>query len=133
MPKGKPPGKPFQKGNKLGKGRPRIPDDVKAIRKLSTVEVTRLISKFSGMTKLEIQNHLADESLPALELVVARIWLDALINGDYHRLEYLLGRSIGKVPDVHDLKSPGGVVILRPNGERVYMGVSPKEIEGEEE
>lgn len=118
----------FKKGNKFGKGRPPLSDDMKRLKKLTQTQVLTYVSKFGQLRKLDLQNHLQDQDLPIIELCFCKLWLEVLDKGDHTKLDFLLNRSIGKVKEVHEVSSQGGVMIVRPNGDKVFMGANPEEM-----
>jgi len=123
------PGRPFLKGNKFGKGRPRLSKEEKAFRKMTTAQIIDMISTFGAMTKDQLHEHVNKPAISMLELSFCKMWIDIVKNGDHSKFEFILNRAIGKVKEKHEINSTGGVMILRPNGEKVYMGANPEEIE----
>ena len=105
MPKGNPKGnpqnlKPWPKGvsgNPRGAG--LIGEDIRKARQLTASKFTEITTKYLGMTKEQLIEATKAPGTPALELMVAQIMSKAIINGDQTRLNFLLDRLIGKVPD----------------------------------
>lgn len=92
-------GRPFQKGNKMGKGRPRVPDELKAARKITRTEVEATLTRFVSMPFNEIKGIVERKEGTMLELMVASIISKGLATGDQQRLNFLLDRLVGKTPD----------------------------------
>ncbi len=91
--------KPFVKGQSGNPGgMPRIPDHLRHIASLSQNEVTKIVSKYARMTRVELQAAATAPETPMLEVAVASIFVQSAKNGDYARLSFLLDRAIGKVP-----------------------------------
>jgi hypothetical protein len=88
---------PFQPGNKLGKGRPKLPSDVKEARQFSKSEVDHSLSKFVVMTRDDLAKVKNDPESTLLDLALHSIFTHAINKGDHQRLEFILNRTIGKV------------------------------------
>ena len=90
---------PGQSGNPAGAK--RLPEDLQAVRKLSPGVLKTLIDKLSIMNAEEIKATMATGACNMLEMAVASIWVKAIEQGDYNRLNFILDRSrIGKVKEV---------------------------------
>ncbi len=89
------PWQPGQSGNPSG--RPRLPDELRAIRALTSLEVCKLVSKYARMSFSELEALLESKSIPVIELTIASIFAKAFESGDFTRLSFLLDRAIGKV------------------------------------
>lgn len=95
-----PRGRPFPKGvsgNPLGK--PKMAVELQKIRALNQTTFTATVNKFLSMTKDEVKAASKDPSTPVLELMVASVMSKAIEAGDQQRLNFLLDRIVGKVPD----------------------------------
>ena len=93
-------GRPFPKGvsgNPAGK--PKMAKDLQKIRVLNQSMFTELVNKYLGMTKEQILDAVKAPETPALELMIAQVMSKAIVNGDQVRLNFLLDRIVGKVPD----------------------------------
>lgn len=109
-------GKNFEPGNKVGKGRPPIPEDIKQARKLNQNEFERVANKFLYLTRDELKAALAQPTTTTIELMLGSIIAQAVQKGDHMRLEFMLNRLIGKVTDVVKLEVEPFVI------ERPYSG-----------
>lgn len=89
-------------------GRPKLPEDIKEARKLNKEEIERLLNSYLGLTQEELKSKLQDPKTPTLELLMARIVVEAIKKGDERRLDFLLNRLIGPVPKSLDVKSEDG-------------------------
>lgn len=103
--KKKPRGKPFKPGNKAakGKGRPSLPPEVKAAKKLTRAALEELLHRYVHMTKLELAARKKAEDASQLELMVIGIIEAGAKWGDSHRLNFLLDRLVGKVAEPVDI------------------------------
>jgi hypothetical protein len=103
---------PGQSGNP--KGAPNVPEDVKAIRRLTRSELDRLFNKFIFMTKTEIQRAVMDPAAPSLELWISSVIHKGVVEGDDRRMNSVFDRLLGKVKDhvEHSTKDGAPLVIL---------------------
>lgn len=86
-----------QSGNPSGQ--PKLPEDIKAARKLTTIEFERAVNKYLYQDKAAITKAAADPSTPVIELLITSILHKAVVLGDEKRLAFLLDRIIGKVKE----------------------------------
>lgn len=91
------PWKAGQSGNPGGK--PRIPEELRAIQPLSRPIITRIISKYGHMNREQLEIAFADPSTSAIDLAIIGVFMKCIQNGDPSRLTFLLDQSIGKVPN----------------------------------
>lgn len=96
---------PGQCGNP--NGRPRLPEDLKVVTKLSPAVLKALIDKIAA-TSLEDLQSLHEAGVTnkwgLLEATVVSIWMKALREGDHNRLNFILDRSrIGRVKESLDV------------------------------
>lgn len=99
MPKGHKPKVPFEKGNKFGKGRPKVPEDLKIARKLNKVELDSILNGLIFLPRQDVVNICRRPDTPMIVKMLGRICLYAEKNGDQWRTTFILDRLIGKVPD----------------------------------
>lgn len=104
-------GRNFRKGNPGGPGRPAVPEDERALRKVTHSEFERIANKYLFATKEEIKAATNDPKIVALELAIVSVIHKAVINGDGRMLELLLSRLIGKVALPVEHSGPGGGAI----------------------
>lgn len=67
----RPRGKPFTKGHAGGPGRPTVPPEVRAARKLNAIDLENAISKIAYMSPQEVQEHAKAGKFNMLEAAVA--------------------------------------------------------------
>ncbi len=95
-------GNPAPKGNQYAKGRTLLEGQI-ATRRLTRAKLEEILHKYMHSTKDELALKLKEPGdTPAIELMVISVMAKALQNGDTYRLEFLLNRLIGKVPDKID-------------------------------
>ena len=115
------PFKPGQSGNPSGKPRGL----------LTRSQVEALISKFSSLTRDQMQVVIQNPKSTMIEIMVASIMAKASKDGDYSRLQFLLERSIGKVKEQLEMLMPKPVVINRRDGTQLILGAEKSESENE--
>ncbi len=95
---------PYVKGVSgfAGRVRKKLPDDLKDVKALTQCEVNRLISKYARMLQMALDEKLQDPKTPVLELAIGKIFAQSIKYGDYARLNFLLERCIGKIPEVEE-------------------------------
>lgn len=89
--------KPGQSGNP--KGRTPIPEDVKAARKLTSVEFDRAVGRLLFVSRERLEEIANDEKEPVLDSLVARILLKGIKESAKAELNYFVERALGKVPE----------------------------------
>lgn len=80
-------------------GRPHLPADLVELKKLTQAQFQRLLFKFVNTPVAELKALLADPKTPLLELMIGKVVVKAISDGDYKRLDFLLDRMIGKVKE----------------------------------
>lgn len=114
--------KPFKKGQSGNpKGRPPLPEDVKAARKLGKAEFVRLVNDYLWINWDEAQKRLSSKKEPVslMEQAVGNLALDAA-NGDRGALDLILDRLIGKTRDKMELTMPRPFIIAKTDGTPVF-------------
>ena len=97
MPVGKPPKKPFKKGNPGGPGRPKKDPELAKAQKITRTQAEGLLTKFMVMNIDDLEAILKDRTRPVMEHIIGRICIMAIKTGDQSRLGFVLDRLIGKV------------------------------------
>ena len=93
-------GRDIKKGERLNpNGRPRMPEYMKAAKKLNKIKFEEILNKYINCTIDDLQMHLKDKNTPALDLIVIKVLLEGIKRGDEKRLGFVLDRLIGKVKD----------------------------------
>ena len=92
------PGARFKKGNKFGKGKVAIPQDVREMRELTKANCDRLLNRYIYMTKQELKEQAQNPYTPAIDLFVISVIAKGIELACTNRLNFLMDRLIGK-PD----------------------------------
>jgi len=119
--------KPGQSGNPGGKA--KVPDDIKEARKLTQLDLERVINSLLYITKEALQAKIKDPQTPMIEMIAASIMAQAAVKGDHMRLDFILQRMIGKVKDQLEVTTPTPFILKKRDGEEIVMGVETKEPE----
>lgn len=105
-------GKNFEKGHPGGPGRPPTTEEEKKLRKLTQTTFQTILDRFFHMPMEELVKMSKDQlKLTGIEAMVLFVMLKAIQHGDYKRLSFLLDRTIGKVPERHELTGLDGTAI----------------------
>ena len=118
----KPPWKKGKSGNP--KGPPKISKELRQFRQMDRREISRMISKWGGLTRDELKACKNDKKTSMLDRLVISLFLEGEKSASPLRFDALLNRAIGKVPneeivDIHssdfDLKdiSDDGLAEIR--------------------
>jgi len=98
-------GRNFQPGNKLGKGRPALTDDLKEIKNLDKDIFKKTISKFMDMDVENLKEFLdkvKTQKVKVFDAYIASMIAKGMQNQDVSIMEWLATRSVGKVKDEVD-------------------------------
>lgn len=122
-------GRDFQPGNPGGPGRPRLPDDIKGVKKITSEYYCGLVSRFLQMDPEQLRQITQDQTRPMLELLVAGMIFRATKEQDHTRAQFLFDRLMGKVKEQveHSIVQP--TIIERLDGSTVELG--QRVLEGE--
>lgn len=93
-------GKNFEKGNiaGVGHGRPKAPPDIPKVKALTNTELQAIINAYMAMDEAELKVLVETPGTPMIRVIIANLILKAS-QGDHFKLEFMLNRLIGKVPD----------------------------------
>lgn len=123
----------FQKGNKFGKGRPKIPEEIKGLRLINQREVELMLNKFLTKPVDELVEFSTNKKNPTLEVLVARVLVEAIRSGDEKRLDFIFTRLIGKPMEstliTHEIKENYHSKIMDMIDEFEGRDVTPKLLE----
>lgn len=85
-------------------GGPKLPQDLKISRTLTQIDFLRLTNGLMDATEADLIKIIKDPNATMLKKCVATLLAKATKEGDPKRLEFLLNRTIGKVPErVHQI------------------------------
>ena len=121
---------PGQSGN--SKGRPALPAELHAIKKLTPAYIKAVIAKLAQMTPQEMMSYVEGGSGNNMEYMVASIIMKATTDGDHNKLNFLLDRTIGKVVEQHKvtLEPVTYKTTITPDG-NLFQEVISEEVFGE--
>lgn len=92
-----------QSGNP--KGRPPIPEDVRAARKLTQVEFERICANLFNTSTKRLGEICRDPQTPVLTALIARILEKGIAESSRVELNYFIERFLGKVAENHNITS----------------------------
>jgi hypothetical protein len=94
-----PMGKRFEKGNKMGAGRPRVPKELRMMKKLCKTSHDIAINEYIYMNKEDLVAASGRKDLPALDAMIISLIQRAIKKGCVHSHNYLISRLIGTIPN----------------------------------
>jgi hypothetical protein len=98
-----------------GPGRPPIPPEVKALRKLTAERLEEIGDLILDGNRSALGTIAASMTEPAIRVIYAKAALNAMIKGDVAVLELILNRVIGKPKDTLKLTGPNDGAVLIHN------------------
>lgn len=111
--------KKIKKGQVLNPGgRPKIPDDLKKIRKKYSKEVIQgMIAKCLDISVNKLEEILKNKDNKTVDHLIGRVVYMAVVKGDHTRLNFLLDRLIGKVTEKIEYEGKEEVIFRARIGE----------------
>jgi hypothetical protein len=79
------------------KGRPGMPDHLKAISVINATEIRGIFSKYGRMTSAELETLVKEGNLPVVDLAICSVWVAAVSRGDHNILAFILDRTCGRL------------------------------------
>lgn len=80
-------------------GRPKLPEDIKAARKLTQTEFERICYDLMKMSTKGLSELVQDNKTPVLTALIARILEKGIHDSSKAELNYFVERFLGKVPE----------------------------------
>lgn len=104
----------FRPGRSINGGHPGLPPELKRARKHTKITVAMILNRLWNMPAKELVDHIKNDKLSTIEMMLARMMASAIKNNDPQRAEMLLNRSIGKVTDnlQHSLPKPTVIKLI---------------------
>ena len=90
----------MSKGNRGGKGRLPMPDDLRGCKLMNQRQVELLLNRHMQKSVKELVAFAQDDNNEVQEVLVARILIEAIRSGDQNRFEFVLNRLLGKPKDM---------------------------------
>lgn len=116
--------KPGQSGNPGG--RPKLSPELIKHRFMTRETAIRWMSEVVHATKDELNEVMNDPSTPALKLMMAAVIAKGVKFGDHQRLNFLLDRLIGKIPEATAAIESTGIKVLIEDYSNVQSGPESK-------
>jgi hypothetical protein len=89
----------FKSGHKKYGGRTSLPAEIRQIKKITAKNYIEHINEISSLTVSQLKEVANNKTENTLRVCVAKAFLYSIERGEPQRLEYLLQRVLGKVPD----------------------------------
>jgi hypothetical protein len=101
-----------QSGNPAGRrpGTTLIPKEIKV---MGSKAIAESVAKYIGMGMDELYAVIKDPKAKVLDMMIAKICYESIRKGDQARLNALLDRMVGKVPDKIDHTTNGKSVMIQ--------------------
>lgn len=96
-------GRPFQKGNKFGKGN-GYPKDLIKVRRMNRVEIAQLVTELMDKPLHELKALADDPNSSAMRTLVIKIIYEAIKDGDHARANFLFENAAGKLKDIVEIE-----------------------------
>jgi hypothetical protein len=125
-------GRNFEPGDPRA-GRPALPGDIKAARKLTAVELQRVLTDFLHLTPQQLMERISSGDATMLEGLIGSIMQKGIQDGSYAHLNFLFERTVGKVKDSLEVSLPTPFIVRRQDGSEVVMGAKPSKGEASSE
>ena len=109
---GKTGGKNFAKGNQYGKATSvyLTPEERKVV-KLTKTAFKKSLMKYLSSTKSEVEEFMADETIPMLDVLILRVLQKAINEGDERRLQWFCDQLFGKPKKLVDITTKGRAIV----------------------
>lgn len=95
-------------------------------RKLTREGLTAILNKVRTMTHEQMQEHLGKPETPAFDMMIIKVYMRIIEDGEMKDLNLLLDRLVGKVKDEIDVNVKP-TIIKRRDGSEVVLGMEKKE------
>ena len=106
-------GRDFVKGKPGGPGRGHLSPEAKQFRKLTADEFIKRVNKYFFLTEQQILQLQKEKKTPdLLDLYIRNSILNGLKKGDYHTLDCMLNRIIGRPSEKVELTNPAGNPVM---------------------
>lgn len=99
----------FKKGNKYGKGRPKVTEEERRVNKLTRTQFKNAVSKYLKMTKKEMEEEMKNPEVVSLDMAILAVLSKAIDKGDEKRLNWMLEQLFGKLKETTDLNVSGSL------------------------
>jgi hypothetical protein len=108
--------KPGKSGNP--NGRPKLAPELITAKALTKEAAIRWLNEVVHANKDELNALMNDPSTPGLKLMMASVIAKGVKFGDYQRLNFMLDRLIGKIPEADVVESTGIKVMIEDYSDR---------------
>lgn len=114
-----------ESGNKSGRPKENLTDDVKVLRDLSKGFVETKIAAAMQRTIKELSEVYKDPNSQSIDVAISSIMIQSA-QGNYKALNFLFDRVIGRVVEKIEVQKPEPFVIRSLDGETITLGMADK-------
>ena len=114
-----------ESGNKSGRPKENLTDDVKVLRDLSKGFVETKIAAAMQRTIKELSEVYKDPNSQSIDVAISSIMIQSA-QGNYKALNFLFDRVIGRVVEKIEVQNPEPFVIRSLDGETITLGMADK-------
>lgn len=115
------------------KGAPRVPPELKELRKLNSQLVTKIFNQYSQMNAEELKRIYQDPGVPVFDKALVKVLMNNAANGDYKGINFILDRTAGKVKEKVEITAPKPMVVKLYGEEAALLLGTEKSREDNEE
>jgi len=91
-------GRPFKKGNKFGRGRPKMPKELLELKAYTKAEIEDRMVRFLAKSQSEIKEMIKDPNTQMIDLLIATLMAKGVQNGCPQRIDFIMTRLCGPPP-----------------------------------
>ncbi len=104
-------------------GRDKLPPEIREAKRLTRRSMEVALNKFLGWPTEKLAEFLRDTNNTVIEMIIAKILIEALKRGDQIRLNFIFDRLIGKVKDeVEVIGAKPTIIQLLNNKGQIILG-----------
>ncbi len=126
--------RPFKKGEIHNPaGRPKLPEEVKATRRLTKTELESIVNKYLWCSYEQIEELLKDKKLCVAEAWLVRIMAKGMSTGNWDGFEWIATRLVGKVENELVIKQKLMAEIAEMPDDQLLQMAQAKLLEGKKD
>lgn len=107
-------GRDFVKGHHIG--RPKLPDDVKEMRRLNTATFTEITNELIFMTRAQLRQRMKDPKTIVLEVLIGKTIEKGIATSNLNLIASILDRLVDRKAAIEDIPRCAPTVILSLEG-----------------
>jgi hypothetical protein len=111
-------------------GRPRLPEELKAAKRLNKTEFEAIINKYLWLPLEELEAAAHDKSIPTIEAWMVAIMVKGRTTGEWSGYEWIAQRLLGKVKEQVEVTQPKPFIVRHMDGTQTLLGAKHELPEG---